>query len=130
MEDTFTESLVQLILGLKYKRLSVAAIDPGKKAILDCLGVAVAGCREAPSKIVSDFVKDSGRPEAGVIGAGIKTPADQAAWANGTTAHALDYDDYFVPEHLTPYHPTVSLLPAVLAVAQKSGLPGKDVFLA
>jgi len=130
MEDTFTESIVQLILGLKYKRLSVAAIDSGKKAILDCLGVAVAGCREAPSKIVSDFVKDSGRPEAGVIGAGIKTPADQAAWANGTTAHALDYDDYFVPEHLTPYHPTVSLLPAVLAVAQKYGLPGKDVLLA
>jgi len=130
MENTFTESIVQLILDLKYEMLSAAAIDTSKKAILDCLGVAVAGYREVPSKIVSEFVKDSGRPEASVIGAGIKTAVDQAAWANGTIAHALDYDDYFVPEHLTPYHPTVSLLPAVLAVAQKYGLPGKDVLLA
>ena len=111
MENTFTDSIVQLIVGLKYERLSATAMDSSKKAILDCLGVAVAGCGEVSSKIVSEFVKDNGRPEAGVIGAGIEAAADQAAWANGTIAHALDYDDYFVPDNLTPYHPTVSLLP-------------------
>jgi len=130
MENTFTESIVRLILDSKYEQLPPIAIDSSKRAILDCLGVAVAGCGEASSKIVSGCVKDGGKPEAGVIGAGIKTAIDQAAWANGTAAHALDYDDYFVPDHLTPYHPTVTLLPAILAVAQRYRLTGKDILLA
>lgn len=53
-----------------------------------------------------------------------------AAWANGTKAHALDYDDYFTPDHSTPYHPTVAISPAVLAVGEEYYLSGKDALLA
>ena len=126
----FTEEIAKFIAEISYKQLPTAAIEASKMAILDCLGVALAGCEEISGKIISQYVKDTGKPEAGVIGGGFKTSIDQAAWVNGTKAHALDYDDYFVPDHLTPYHPTVAILPAVLAVGEKYHLSGKDVLLA
>lgn len=126
----FTEEIVNFITEISYDQLSTAAIDASKRAIIDCLGVTLAGCEEISGKIISELVKDTGKPEAGVIGGGFKTSIDQAALVNGTKAHALDYDDYFVPDHLTPYHPTVAILPAVLAVGEKYHLSGKHILLA
>ena len=126
----FTEEIAKFIAEMSYEQLPEAAVNASKMAVLDCLGVTLAGGEEASSRIISDYVKDAGRPEAGVIGEGFKTSTDQAAWANGTKGHALDYDDYFIPPHLTPYHPTVAILPAVLAVGEKNRSSGKDVLLA
>jgi 2-methylcitrate dehydratase PrpD len=125
-----TSEMVRYISGLTYKALPVSVVEATKAAVLDCLGVAVAGSGEPPSKVLGDYMRGQGRPEAGVIGQGFKTSADQAAWVNGTIAHALDYDDYFVPFNLTPYHPTVAILPAVLAVSEKHHMSGREVILA
>ncbi len=126
----FTEEIAGFIAEISYEQLPIEAINTGKMAILDCLGVTLASCEEISGKIISEYVRDAGRPEAGIIGRGFKTSVDQTAWANGTQAHALDYDDYFVLDRLTPYHPTVVILPAVLAVGEKNHLSGKDVLLA
>jgi len=126
---SFTERIAKFIGQMSYDQLDAAAVDVSKRCILDCLGVTLAGSEEEAGRIVSEFVKDTGKPEAGVIGESFKTSADQAAWVNGTKGHALDYDDYFIPDHLTPYHPTVALLPAVLAVGEKLHISGKEVLL-
>jgi 2-methylcitrate dehydratase PrpD len=126
----FTEEIARFITEISYEQLPAAAIDAANMAILDWLGVALAGSQEIPSRIISEYVKDGSKPEAGVIGSGFKTATDQAAWANGTKAHALDYDDYFFPTQSTPYHPTTAILPAVLAIGEKYHLRGKDVLLA
>ncbi|MFC1932719.1 MmgE/PrpD family protein [Chloroflexota bacterium] len=126
----FTEELARYGTRLTYGQLPDKVIDTAKIAILDCLGVTVAGCQEIPSRIISEYVSGSAKAEAGVIGSGFKTAADQAAWANGTSGHALDYDDYFSMENSIPYHPTVVLLPAILAAGEKYHLSGRDVLLA
>ncbi|MFC2035156.1 MmgE/PrpD family protein [Chloroflexota bacterium] len=126
---TFTEGISQYIKQMSFEQLPIEALDVSKRSILDCLGVALAGCEEDAGKIISQYAKDSGKSEAGVIGAGFKTSIDQAAWINGTKAHALDYDDYFTPDYSTPYHPTAVILPAVLAVGEKLHLSGEDVLL-
>jgi len=82
---------------------------------LDCLGVTLAGCEEISGKIIREHVRNAGRPEAGVIAGGLKTSIAQAAWVNGTKAHALDYDGNST---------------AVLAVGGESHSSGKDVLLA
>ena len=125
----FTERIAEFIEQMSYEQLPAAAVEVSKRSILDCLGVALAGCEEDAGRIVSEYAKDTGKPEAGVIGGGFKTSIDQAAWVNGTKAHALDYDDYFIPDHLTPYHPTVAILPAVLAVGENLHISGKKVLL-
>ncbi len=125
----FTERIAKFIEHMSYEQLPVAAIDVSKHSILDCLGVALAGSRADAGRIIAEYAKDTGKPEAGVIGRGFKTSTDQAAWINGTAAHSLDYDDYFIPDHLTPYHPTVAILPAVLAVGERLHISGKEALL-
>jgi len=127
---TSTEKMAAYINGMSYEQLPAAAVDAGKRCIIDCLGVAVAGREEDAGRIISEYIRDSSKPEAGVIGGGFKTSTDQAAWVNGTIAHALDYDDYFTPVGSTPYHPTSVILPAVLAVGEKLHVSGREVLLA
>ncbi len=126
----FTASITEFIQRMSSERLSEAAVNAAKRSIIDCLGVAVAGSEEDAGRILSEYVRDAGKSEAGVIGSGFKTSMEQAAWVNGTKAHALDYDDYFATKGSTPYHPTVAIMPAILAVGEKLGASGQEVLLA
>jgi 2-methylcitrate dehydratase PrpD len=56
-------------------------------------------------------------------GTGERVSAELAALVNGTAAHALDFDDV---SWALNGHPTVPLLPAVFAAAEKSGASGAD----
>jgi len=78
--------------------------------------------------LLVEYVRGRGaRQEAGVLGAGFKTVSSEAAWVNGSLAHALDYDDYSAA---FAGHPSVVILPAVLALGEKHHLSGKEVILA
>jgi 2-methylcitrate dehydratase PrpD len=54
-----------------------------------------------------------------------KAPAPEAAWINGTAAHALDYDDVALRGH-----PSTVLVPAILAEAEHLGASGADMITA
>ena len=54
-----------------------------------------------------------------------KSPAPEAAWINGTAAHALDYDDVGLRGH-----PSTVLVPAILAEAEALGSSGADMIVA
>jgi 2-methylcitrate dehydratase PrpD len=56
-----------------------------------------------------------GTPQASVVGGGFKTSAPQAALANGTMGHVLDFDD---DSDTMISHPTVTILPAVMALGE------------
>jgi len=96
-----------------------------KRAILDTLGVALAGSGEDASRIVVEMVREQGGvEEAVVLGHGFRVPASEAALANGTSAHALDFDDVSMSMR---GHPSVPLLPAIFALGEKLGSSGKEV---
>ena len=104
------------------------AIVQAKRALLDTLGVTLAGSREESARTVADWLREQGgRGEATVLGRGFRAPAADAALANGSAAHALDFDDVSLPMR---GHPSVPLLPAVLAVAEKEGSSGRDLLAA
>ncbi len=93
-------------------------------SLLDWCAVAIAGQDEPVSGIVRGLVaEEGGRAEASVIGLREKLPARAAALANGATSHALDYDDTHFA-HIG--HPSVAILPAALAMAEKTGADGGD----
>ena len=124
-----TEELARFAAGLEFEQIPAEALQWGKDAILDCIGVALAGTQEVAGTIITNYVKESaGRPEAGVFAAGFKTTAENAALANGTMAHALDFDDWILPNWMG--HPTVPLLPAIFALGQRQRISGKDILLA
>jgi 2-methylcitrate dehydratase PrpD len=65
-----------------------------------------------------------GAPVATVLGSGFRASSPDAALANGTMAHALDYDD--VTKSMSG-HPSVPLVPAVFALGEELSVSGEKV---
>jgi 2-methylcitrate dehydratase PrpD len=124
-----TEELAQFAFDLGFDSVPEEAFRWAKDAILDCIGVALAGAKEDAGSIITEYVREvGGKPESGVLAAGFKTSAANAALANGTLAHALDYDDYSLANWMG--HPTAPILPAILALGQRNKISGKEMLLA
>ena len=101
-----------------------AAIERAKLALVDFVGVAIAGSVEPVSKIVTTHVSRRASGNASVIGADFRTDATDAALANATLGHALDFDD---SSFVLGGHPTVTMIPALLAVGQESNSSGREI---
>jgi aconitate decarboxylase len=123
---TITETLIDHIRAVQFDTLPPAAIDMAKACVLDGIAVMLAGATEplGLGRIVTQYVKDvGGHPQATVIAGGFKTSMVNAAYANGTMAHALDFDNTWYPLN----HPTSPTLPAILAIAEHHSLGGKKI---
>lgn len=130
-DQEVTKKLADFVCRTSYQDIPRSVVEHSKLLVLDWLGVALAGSRQKIATVLFDFVKEidgnGGLSQATVIGKGIKTDILKAALLNGTMSHALDMDDYHAP---TLSHPTVSFLPAILAVAEFKGISGKEVIAA
>jgi 2-methylcitrate dehydratase PrpD len=125
-EKTLTETLVDHVLAVAYDELPQAAIDMAKHVALDGLAVMLAGSTEplGVGRISIEYVKEmGGAPQASVVAGGFKTSMLNAAYANGTMAHALDWDNTWYPLN----HPTSPTLPAILALGEFHGSGGRKI---
>lgn len=94
-----------------------------KLSLLDWCAVGLAGVDEPVSRIVTETaLAEGGAAEATVIGRATRLPARAAALCNGAISHALDYDDTHF-DYIG--HPSVAILPAALAAAEKTGDDGR-----
>ncbi len=110
--------------------IKFAGVTPPKDALtmmrlslFDWAACGIAGAREPD---FADFVAGQlarGQGPATVIG-GTSAPATTAALINGTLSHALDYDDTHFA-HIG--HPSVAVIPAVLALAEEVDAPLEEV---
>lgn len=113
----------------RYEDLPGDAIDIAKRSILDLLGVSLAagGVVPAIARIMELMDETGGKPECSILGFPQRAPALMAAFANGAMAHCLDFDDQGADGH----HPSSSLIPAVLAAAErKGGVSGRRLITA
>jgi 2-methylcitrate dehydratase PrpD len=112
--------LARSIADISYDDLPGPAVDAAKKSFLDALGVTLAastlgeGCRA----FVDLALAMRGVQESTILGFGSKVPAPMAAFANGSLAHALDFEDV---HDSAPVHPNAATMPAALAVAESIG---------
>lgn len=100
-----------------------AALARAKLALVDLIGVTIAGAAEPVAGIVARHVARSAGG-ATVIGVRRGAAAADAALANGTAGHALDLDD---SNFVLGGHPTVTMLPALLALAEERSMGGAAV---
>ena len=104
--------------------LPARAIEVAKNCIIDTVGVALAGARDHAGAVAISLAKDwGGKPVSVVMGGGFKTSAPNAAFANGTSAHALDFDDRSIPIN----HFNAGLVPCILALGEAVGASGRKV---
>jgi 2-methylcitrate dehydratase PrpD len=119
-----TAKIARFVTDVSYEKIPSKAIDTAKTAILDCLGVALAGSKEEDAKICAQIARqECAREEATVIGQKLKTSALHAALANGTAAHALDFDHSFT----LMGQPTAPIIPAVFSLGDSLGASGRQI---
>jgi 2-methylcitrate dehydratase PrpD len=120
-----TKRIANFVNQTTLDQIPAEAKEWGKRAILDLLGVALAGSKDDLSAKMVKILKDmGGRAQATVWGKKFKTSSPMAAWANGAFGHAVDYDDI---NRTMRGHPTVPVLPAALAVGEEIQASGKQV---
>jgi 2-methylcitrate dehydratase PrpD len=117
-----TKTLAELCVGMRYRDLPAEALRKGKECILDTLGCMLAGCVGEEGALMLRYAEEiGGNPEATIVGFGRRVNTPVAALVNGTLGHALDFDD---AQDSMMGHPSVAVLPAVLAVGEKMGSSG------
>src|SRR6516225_3645981 len=127
-ETGLTHVLASKAAGLDYDNLPPPARELVRQCVLDYLGVAVAGASDGLVRLLLDEMNEAGgAPKASVIGHELRLPMLSAALVNGAIAHALDYDDVNLA---MPGHPSVAILPALLALAEEKQASGKAVIAA
>lgn len=124
---SLAEGFAAWCAGLRYEDLPSTAVAKAKQLLLDTLSVAWAGSdADGVEPVRKLLVSQGGAAESSVWVHGGRIPATQAALVNGMMAAALDFDS--VHDEAT-VHSDIVVVPAVLALAERQKLSGKE-FLA
>ncbi len=125
---TITAFLAEFVANLEFETLPQAVTESAKMGVQDVTGCMLGGVSEPAGDLVISHVRSlGGRPEATIAGTAVRSAPPLSALANGTTAHALDFDDT-----LWTYigHVSASVWPAVMAVGEPAGTSGADALAA
>jgi 2-methylcitrate dehydratase PrpD len=122
---TVVQQLAALAASVRRDGLPDALRQDVARRVLDLVGNSLAAGRESSASAVVAVVSGwGGPPDATAIGTGLRVPSAAAALVNGTLAHSLDFDDTHLPSVL---HPSASVVPAALAVAEATGTNGAQL---
>lgn len=124
MTTPLTRIFGKLISQLRRERVPTAAVSVIHMGFTDCVGAMIAGRNEPPPQKLKAALAPA--PGEAIVLFGEETAsAPEAAWINGTAAHALDYDDVALRGH-----PSTVLVPAILAEAEALGATGRQMVAA
>jgi 2-methylcitrate dehydratase PrpD len=128
---TATGAVVEFISRARLAEFPSDAVAIAKRCIIDGLGVLLAGSTQDAGRILCEHVRGAdARSDATVFGlAPFKTGAAAAALVNGTSGHALDWDDTQLATSADRIfglltHPTIPPLVAALAVGEPRRISG------
>src|SRR5437667_4649785 len=134
-DTSLTDYVAGFVVATRANDIPADVMHLGKRSVIDALGLALAGAASQTSAITRRYLARLGIESSNgstVIGSDLRLPARFAAFANGVSIHADDYDDTQraiakdrVYGLLT--HPTAPALPAVLALAERARLDGRAV---
>ena len=123
-----TARLAEFVVKTSLRECPDAAVAQVRRAALDTLGVMLAGAAEPAAASVRAVARaEGGTPLCTVIGTSLRAAPTWAALANGTAAHAHDFDD---TNFALLGHPSAPLLAAALACAEAEPADGAAVTLA
>ncbi|MGH3732023.1 MAG: MmgE/PrpD family protein [Acidimicrobiales bacterium] len=127
-EPSLSQVIATFAVEHPFEALPLEVIDSVRKRVLDVLGICVAASDLDTSAGVRAYASSQGgRKDAHAVGLAETLPASLAALVNGTLAHSLDYDDTHLPSVL---HPSASVIPAALAMAETHQRNGEELIAA
>jgi 2-methylcitrate dehydratase PrpD len=126
-----TDAAVDFISRARLSAFPAEAVTIAKRCIIDGLGVMLAGSTQPTSRILRDYVRaTSAHAQVTAFGPEpFKTGAASAALVNGTSGHALDWDDTQLATSADRIfglltHPTIPPLVAALAIGERLQVSG------
>ena len=120
-----TRELGNRVASIEFADIPLQAVETVKRGFIDCVGVMFAGRDEPVVGILREFVVSSPGGEATILHDKGQTTSPQAALLNAAAAHALDFDDTAIDGH-----PSVVLVPAVLAEGERLRSSGAELIAA
>lgn len=121
-QDTVLEKIADRICEFDLSAISPEAFRLAKTAIIDTLGVTIAGAHEPCTTLLLETPGvASAAGTCSIFGTLRKTSALDATFINGTASHALDYDDFSQP---MGGHQSAPLVAPLMALAEERGLSG------
>jgi len=126
---SMTRQFCARMAAARFGDLSPKAVREGKRGVLDWLGCALAGSRHPALDLLLEVLQETGgRPQATVLGRGLKLGFLDAPLANGQAGHVLDFDDTHMGGTLL--HASSPILAALFSLAERGRASGADFLLA
>lgn len=129
---TAAQRLGDWVAALTYEGLPEPVVEAAKLHAIDTIGVGIAGAvlpGEAATArtTVALFGRMGGTEEASVVGLPDRLPAANAAFANGSLDHSIDFDDIDTDSRV---HASTIVTPAAFAIAERTGADGRELIAA
>ena len=125
---TITETLAAHVAAARPDGIPEAVTRATRQFVLDTVAVAWSGADAPGGRALRDqAAADGGTAEATLWVWGGKFPAATAAFVNGVSAAALDYDSVYEAGSV---HADVVVVPAAWAMAERTGASGKELLAA
>lgn len=113
---------------LRFDQIPAAVVEDTKLRILDIIGVSLAASASPVGDVARRTALRLGRGDESLIfGFGDLVPASSAAVANGTMAHAMDFDD---THNESVIHISAPVVTTALAMGQKMKASGSTMLTA
>ncbi len=129
-KENATAKLADFVSGLEFECLPISTVNKAKDAILDYIGVLLAGYTKGnllSKTLISLIIESGGVEEATIIGPAIKVPVANAALCNGVLSHVVELDD---GHRVARGHPGVTVISSALAMAERFNSTGKELITA
>lgn len=121
-----TEKLASFATRAQFDDLPDNVVHEMKRVVLDSIGCAIGGLSTERGEIAAGLARKLGGPsESSIIGTNDKVSCANAAFANGESMNALDFDAMSTAVHDVP-----SLVAAALAQGESCGTSGENLILA
>jgi len=125
-----TRELAKFVAEKEYEEIPKEVIEQAKLLIIDALGCGLGGFTQASKEAnwILELVREQGgNEEATVFCDGFRTSAANAALANSTIVHTIDFDD----THMASLsHLGSSVVPAIFAMGERVKASGPEIIAA
>ena len=124
MKD-ITRILSRYACASRHEELPAEVRHEGLRAFVNFIGCAAGGSREEDVALMVDFLAEfNGAPAAAIVGRGERLDALNATFINSMSSASLAFNDtHFV----TVAHPTSPVAAALLALAERQPLSGREL---
>lgn len=129
-----TEIISNHLARAGWNKLDARDVDRAKVRILDAIGNIAAGVRSSGQREFASLITNwGGRPDATVIGQGVRIPAVHAAMLNAAAMRSFDFEPVGAENEnagQVAAHISGTTIPVAVAVAERLGSTGRELLTA